>query len=195
MVTFNSNLGIFPLPGIVVDFTSGDLNGDGFNDIVTLNSNNIVSVALNNGNGTFRTAGQFLVGSSPTGVIIGNFNNSDRFLDLAVANSGSNTVSILLGDGAGNFNTVANPAVGFSPNGIIRGLDRSSWQDFFVTANTGVVGSRDILSIGRPNGDGTFRVLNQSINSPVDLNLRNLMAVNIDSDRTSEMVVIGGNPQ
>lgn len=66
---------------------------------------------------------------------------------------------------------------------------------FFVTANTGVVGSRDILSIGRPNGDGTFRVLNQSINSPVDLNLRNLMAVNIDSDRTSEMVVIGGNPQ
>jgi len=189
-VTFNINLGIFATPGIPIDFASGDLNGDGFADIVTVNNNNLISIALNNGDGTFRAGGQFQVGSDPSGIIIGNFNNSDRFLDLAVTNSGSSNVSILLGDGAGNFITASTPAVGFSPNGIIQFVG-DSFQNYFVTANAGTLGMRNVLSFGLPNGDGTFQVSNRSVNSSSIYNPRDLTPVDIDGDRISEILTIG----
>ncbi len=189
-INFNINLGIFATPGIPIDFVSGDLNGDSFADIVTVNNNNLISIAFNNGDGTFRAGGQFQVGSNPSGIIIGNFNQGDRFLDLAVTNSGSSNVSILLGDGAGNFTTASTPAVGFSPNGIIR-LINDSFQDYFVTANAGADRTRDILSFGLPNGDGTFQILNRSVNSSLSYNPRDLTLVDIDGDRVSEILTIG----
>lgn len=97
---------------------AGDLNGDGYPDLVTSNTTDgTVSVLMNNGkagNGTFAPAVTYPVGRLPYLVAIGDV-NGDGYPDLAVANYGANTVSILLGSKTGTFtagttlNTCTNP--------------------------------------------------------------------------------------
>ncbi|MGB6305729.1 MAG: FG-GAP-like repeat-containing protein, partial [Acidobacteriaceae bacterium] len=112
---------------------SGDLNGDGYPDLVTANTNvngptGSVSVLLNNKNGTFANAVNYTVGNQPYQVAIGDINH-DGYPDLAVTNYGANTVSILMGSKTGTFTvspttlpTCANPygvAIGdFAHNGF-----------------------------------------------------------------------------
>ena len=112
---------------------SGDLNGDGYPDLVTANTNvngptGSVSVLLNNKNGTFANAVNYTVGNQPYQVAIGDINH-DGYPDLAVTNYGGNTVSILMGSKTGIFTvspttlpTCANPygvAIGdFAHNGF-----------------------------------------------------------------------------
>ncbi len=91
---------------------SGDLNGDGYPDLVTANTNvngptGTVSVLLNNKNGTFADAATYTVGNQPYQVAIGDI-NGDGYPDLAVTNYGANTVSILIGSKTGTF-TVRRP--------------------------------------------------------------------------------------
>jgi hypothetical protein len=50
---------------------------------------------LGNGDGTFQTAENYTVSSSPSSVAVGDF-NQDGELDLAVSNSASNDISVLL---------------------------------------------------------------------------------------------------
>src|SRR3954454_9008094 len=79
----------------------GDLNGDGKSDLAVANVNSgDVSVLLNTtGPGvsppTFSAATDFVVGSRPVSVVIGEL-NGDGKPDLAVANASSDTVSVLL---------------------------------------------------------------------------------------------------
>jgi streptogramin lyase len=85
-------------------------NGDGKLDLVVANDgSNNVSILLGNGDGTFRAAVNYGVGSgsAPTSVAVGDF-NGDGKLDLAVANELSNNVSILLGNGNGTFQAAVN---------------------------------------------------------------------------------------
>ena len=85
---------------------SGDLNGDGRNDLVVANGiDNTLSVFLNEGAGTFGSAVTYPVATAPTSVVIVDL-DADSDLDLAVANSFSSStqaVSILLNDGQGTF--------------------------------------------------------------------------------------------
>ncbi len=99
---------------------AGDFNNDGLADLVTVNSqSNNVSVALNNGNGTFQPALNFPVGRGPSAVAVGDF-NGDGAADLAVTNSADNNVSVLLGNGDGTFRTAVKPKRKFrySSNGV-----------------------------------------------------------------------------
>jgi len=68
----------------------GDLNGDGFEDLVTAN-NTAASISILFQNsvspGTFLTAKNLGVGAHPTGIAIGDL-NGDGHLDIAVADSG-----------------------------------------------------------------------------------------------------------
>ena len=79
----------------------GDMNGDGKPDLVTANYSNDygisnVSVLLGRGNGTFGRNTDFVTGSLPQSIAIGDL-NGDGNPDIATANGYDNTVSVLPG--------------------------------------------------------------------------------------------------
>jgi hypothetical protein len=84
--------------------TTGDFNKDSILDLAVANYNSgNVSVFLGNGsgglgNGTFAQKVDYVVGTTPSGVAVGDF-NADGILDLTVTNQLSNSVSVLLGKG------------------------------------------------------------------------------------------------
>lgn len=105
----NNNYAVGPAQNLLPLYvTTGDLNGDGFADIVTANHNdNSVSVLLGIGNGQFSAASIFSTGTNPRAVAISDI-NCDGKPDLVVANGGSNNVSVLAGDGTGSFSPPVN---------------------------------------------------------------------------------------
>jgi hypothetical protein len=79
----------------------GDLNADGRPDLAVANAGtivdgggNTVSVLLGTGSGSFAAKDDYLTGSSPNAVAIGDL-NADGYPDLATANATANTVSVL----------------------------------------------------------------------------------------------------
>ena len=83
----------------------GDLNNDGQLDIaITIYYSRAIIIFLGCGNGTFKNAATYSVGSAsrPYSVAFGDWNNDDR-LDIAVANCNSDNVLVLVGDGDGTF--------------------------------------------------------------------------------------------
>ena len=94
--------------------TSGDVDGDGFMDLVTANNDDDnVSVLLNDGDGGFDPVANFSVGDAPQVVVTGDFNLDGR-LDLATVNRRSADVSILLGEGNGDFLEAVHVAVSYT---------------------------------------------------------------------------------
>jgi hypothetical protein len=136
-----------------------DLNGDGNQDIVTVNfADNTVSVLLaqvsNIGGGQgfgFAQAVPYPVGHGPVALAIADFNN-DFILDLAVLNSTDGTVSILLGKGDGTFaaqQVIQVPAANGSL--VAQDFDGDTNADLIITDPAG----QQILFL-QGNGDGTF---------------------------------------
>ncbi len=102
--------------------TRGDLNGDGYLDLVVANSgSNTISSMLGDGGGIFSVpAITTVVGQAPTDVALAFF-NSDAWLDAAVVNTNANNVTLLLGDGHGRFSTLGDYGVRNAPISIAAG--------------------------------------------------------------------------
>jgi len=142
-----------------------DFNGDGYPDLAVANENvnteddvpngpGSVSVLLGNGDGTFKAAVSYGVGTQPISVAVGDF-KGDGKLDLAVANYYSGTVSVLLGNGDGTFQAAATYDVGGNAFSVAVGnfnLKNNGYPDL-VVANFGTT----TLSVLLGNGDGTFQ--------------------------------------
>ena len=157
----------------------GQFDGDDDLDIaVANNSNNSVSILLNNGSAGFAPASgsPVTVGAGPRGLARGDL-DGDGDTDLAVANFGANTLSILLNDGSAGFSPAGgSPLVtGNNPYNVAIGdLDGDGDLDIavsnsgsssvsvfinngsagFTTADGGTVRSRRVA--GR-RGDGRLR--------------------------------------
>ena len=133
----------------------GDFNGDGIQDLATVNagSGNVSILLGSTGTpGTFSSAVNYNVQNIPRSVAVGDF-NGDGKEDLAVTNTSSNSVSILLGDGLGSFTTTHLP-IGFEPYSVAVGdFNRDGKQDLAVTNRSG---ANNQVSVLLGNGTGGF---------------------------------------
>ncbi len=127
----------------------GNLNGDGFVDIVTANyDSGNVTVLLGNGDGSFVDQAAYVAGDGPLAF---EDLNGDRFLDIVTANWGRDNVSVLLGNGDGTFADQTTFAVGDGPRSpLLEDLNGDGFLDI-VTANWS-----SNVSVLLGNGDGTF---------------------------------------
>lgn len=90
-----------------VAIAGGDLNADGIPDLAVVNqTDNTVTVLLNNGDGTFvPAAGSPLpTSTTPSGVTIADF-TQDGLGDIAVTNTGVSTLGVYIGLGSGLFSS------------------------------------------------------------------------------------------
>jgi len=151
----------------------GDFNGDGNLDLVTANSNlgdsnntaiNTLSVLLGNGDGTFQPAVTTDITPQVTAGIslIAQDLNSDKKLDLAMANFSNSAISTLIGNGDGTFRSPLNYAAGAGPLGIAVGdFNGDGFPDLIVSND-----QADSVSLFLNDGTGNF-VFNSSLSTGV----------------------------
>ena len=124
-----------------VAIASGDLNGDSKPDLAVVNqTDNTVSMLLNNGDATFAaaTGSPLQTAASPTGVAIADF-NQDGIPDLAVTNGGANTFRVFVGLSKGLFSLAFEPPAGpagSTPTAIVTGTFATGvFPDVAITNN------------------------------------------------------------
>ncbi|MGC3979736.1 MAG: VCBS repeat-containing protein [Steroidobacteraceae bacterium] len=137
---------------------SGDMNGDGKQDLIVANSiNNSVGVLLGKGDGTFGPRKDFPAGGNTHGVVVADFNKDGR-LDAALANNaGNGGANVLLGKGDGTFADTIQYEAGTGTFSIDAGDFNGDGYPDIVTANE----RAKSLSVLINTGKGTF-------NKPVD---------------------------
>ncbi|HBI42500.1 MAG TPA: hypothetical protein DDY78_06525, partial [Planctomycetales bacterium] len=160
---FGGTQGLGPL-----SVTLADLTGTGKLDIVTANIDNTISILANNGDGTFTAATTIAVGTNPTQVVAGKFDNSGH-VSLAVSHTppftpggggggGGNPltrgVSLLLGNGDRTFKPVQEILPGINAVALVAGNFTSAVGAplDLVVADT----SNGTVDLLRNNGLGVF---------------------------------------
>jgi hypothetical protein len=135
-----------------VALVTGDFNGDGHADLVSVNEGSgDISVLLGLGDGTFRPLPPMHVGTLLGAAAVGDF-NGDGHLDLAltVAENGTDGVAVLLGNGDGTFQAPHMYATGSLPVALVAGDFTQDGHLDLATADSGS-GTVSIL-LGRGNG-------------------------------------------
>ena len=166
----NNKTLFFPTGGNPCQVAVADLNGDGKPDIVVdYGDQNIISVLLNNGDGTFQAPHDYAVGVFGSGnpstfwslanfkreMVIADF-NGDGIPDIAVLNYESNDISLLLGRGDGTFAPERRINAPFEPFAIAAGdLTNDGIMDLVVVGSTEGPSQQGWVLLGR--GDGTFQ--------------------------------------
>jgi hypothetical protein len=99
--------GQIPAGANPISLDVGEVNGDGFVDLVVANhGSGDLSVLLGHGDGTFSPTASYPAGGGPAcpspggsspDAVKGAFINADAFADLVVASTGCDSVSVLLG--------------------------------------------------------------------------------------------------
>src|SRR5206468_4010815 len=91
---------------------------DGQQDDIAIvdQTDNLITVILGNGNGTFASPIDYATGSGPTSIVASDFNN-DGSLDIVTADSTGQTVSFLKNNGDGTFAAPVDSGVAGTPAG------------------------------------------------------------------------------
>lgn len=129
---------------------TGDLNLDGYADIVTANTaDGTISVLMNNGGGTGTFAAQktYKVGRDPMEVAIGDL-NGDGIPDLAVTNIGDNTVTVLYGPLNSATPTIQTLKTCANPYGVAIGDFRHTGQNDIAVTCFGAAQAEVFLNDG-----------------------------------------------
>lgn len=132
------------------DMTSGDLNGDGIIDLVSINVGGFAEVHIGNGDGTFARAVSYNGGGF--GVTLSDLNN-DGILDLGTASGG--VTYVRLGRGDGTFQAEQSYLFESAARSIKFGDFNGDGKLDMVTSGY-ITGNRGHLEIRLGNGDGTF---------------------------------------
>lgn len=161
----------------------GDLDGDNDLDIVTTNSalaGNNVSVLLNDGFGAFAAPTNYVAGSFPVSVALGDV-DGDNNLDMVVANSGSDNVSVFLNDGMANFSGPTNYAAGDIPESVALGFINGDNDLDLVVANR----ADSTVSVLLNNGLGAFL---PKVDYPTDQGPVSVAVGDLDGDSDIDVV-------
>lgn len=138
------------------ELDTGDLNGDGFQDLVNLSSTGM-SVQLGNGDGSFQSSISYDMGLTSTVAVELADVNGDGILDALVggANAGVGIMGIRFGAGNGTFGSITTYSTSFtSVNGFAVGdINRDGNADI---ALAGTTGSASKVNLFRGAGSGTF---------------------------------------
>ena len=197
MITYSTGYQTFP-----IFITTDDFNNDNILDLVVANFRiDNVGVFLGYRNGTFANFVTYStgIGSDPTAITIGDFNN-DTHLDLAVANSENSNIGILFGNGDGTFDKVITYSTGFEshPDSIVSGdLNNDHLLDIIIADS-----SSDYVAVlyGSLNGifnkpilytDASFA--NPSGLALGDVNYDNNLDIIITNFGTDNVAILTGN--
>jgi len=132
---------------------TGDLNGDGNEDVVAANDlGSNVGVLVGNGDGTFQPEVSYATDPFPDSVVVGDFNGDGR-LDLAVRSQFLFTISVLLGNSDGTFQPyITTPTT--ACQGRLAGADFNGDGKLDLACTSS---SANNVAILLGNGDGTFK--------------------------------------
>ncbi len=97
---------------------AGNLDGDPWPDLaVGRNQSDVINILLNNGDGTFRTAGELEAAGAMTGIQARDL-DGDGFTDLLAASAGSEELTVLRGRGDGTFDEAVHIPLNDAPSGM-----------------------------------------------------------------------------
>ncbi len=141
----------FALSASPAAMAAGDLDRDGWSDLVVTNGNK-VSILLNNNGKGFKPPLDYSSGiSGPVSIGMADL-NGDGKLDLAVANASGANVAVLIGNGDGTFQDAVDYDAGGNPESVAIGDLNGDGKPDLVVADFNFSGS---VLLG--NGDGTFQ--------------------------------------
>src|SRR3954447_11154135 len=145
--------GDFPVGTHPTSVAVGNFNGSAPDLAIANESSSNVSILLGNGFGQFTAGTPVSVGTNPSSVVTGLFNN-DAFADLAVASVGNDNIEIRLGDGNGGFTGTGTVTTGTNsdPRAIATGDFNDDGKADLVSANNG----NSTVSIMLGDGLGNF---------------------------------------
>ena len=119
------------------DISAADLDGDGDVDLIAPNSDaydrSVVSVILNNGDGTFQPTVYYNSGGFPFATFTSDL-DKDNDIDIIVANWMTDSLSILFNNGDGTFQEPIQYVAGDAPTSLYTAdFDHDSYDDIAVS--------------------------------------------------------------
>jgi uncharacterized delta-60 repeat protein len=183
----------FPVGQRPLDVEAGDVDGDGIPDLVTADyQSSSVSVLLGKGDGTFKAARQFQLGSvTVQQMVLGQFNpRDDNFMDVAVVGPfpGGVAGELLLSDGRGGFSREQD-----IPGGHFALGQFNPSQDNFLdlaVSNDDIDPGTSSLTILANDGHAAFHRIDSV---PVPPDFHRLLTTDLNGDGWDDLFVVNAN--